>query len=197
METTYLGVEFSFVTVSPVQAEELVPQYVVATRSVGREANRELVDISTVDLRDVLVDLRRSPDLVVGLSARDKAFLVELDELEGLLVDLVAGATTARRQVVQLGARVLEPADLVEAAHLDLVARLDGDVGLGALRVRVADDVCVAELGHGHRSLVARGEAPRHELACVGVLSPGFVPRVGLSVDDDLPDVAVCEDHRR
>lgn len=176
---------------SPVQTKQLMPQHIVPTRGVRRNLDREFVDPAVLDLNDVLVDLASSPDLALRQTRRHEALLVELDELEGLLVDLVAGAAAARREVVELRAGVLEPADGVEAAHLHLPAGRDGDVGLRVLRVLVADDVRVGQLADGHGALVLRAEAPRHDLAHVLVLRPPLVPRVRLLADDDLADVPV------
>lgn len=119
--------------------------------------------------------------LVRGISTRvtrlDKTSLVDLEELEGLLVDGLTAGRTARgqhvndRSLVALGPRV--PLDV------DLVTGLDLGVALGILSIAVADDVAGAEGIRGDETVIGSGGGPGDEgLWCLVVGSRASIVAV-------------------
>jgi len=135
----------------------------------GVESN----DLVTENVRtglDVLGDLDE-PAVVVGnqlvrgistgVTGLDKTSLVDLEELEGLLVDGLATGRTARGQHVNDGALVaLWPGIPLD---IDLITSLDLSVTLGVLSIAVADDVAGAEGIRGDETVVGSGGGPSDE----------------------------------
>ncbi|KAJ4063429.1 hypothetical protein NW761_015276 [Fusarium oxysporum] len=90
-----------------------------------------------------------------GVTGLDETNLVDLEELEGLLVDGLTAGRTARGQHVN--DRSLVALGPVGPLDVDLVTGLDLGVTLGVLSTAVADDVCRAEGIRGYITVVGSG----------------------------------------
>ena len=93
---------------------------------------------------------------------------------------------------MNLGARVLKPANFVEPTNLDLVACLQRNGRRSILAFLVANNVGMSELRDWDWAFILRGEGPRHELGPVLVVVPALVSRIRHAVGDDLANVAVA-----
>jgi hypothetical protein len=137
--------------------------------ATGVESN----DLVTENVRtglDVLGDLDE-PAVVVGnelvrgistgVTGLDKTSLVDLEELEGLLVDgLTTGRTTRGQHVNDRSLVALGPGVPLD---VDLLTSLDLGVALGVLSIAVADDVARAEGIRGDETVVGSGGGPGDE----------------------------------
>jgi len=139
----------------------------VVLGTVLLETTMESNDLVTEDIGtglNVLRDLNE-PAVVVGnelvgavgtgVTGIDETNLVDLEELEGLLIDGLTASRTARGQHVN--DRSLVALGPVGPLDVDLVTGLDLGVTLGVLSTAVADDVCRAEGIRGYITVVGSG----------------------------------------